>query len=74
VLEAAEVCRRVIDAVDPDSGEGAERAGAVELHAHVQERAAGHHVQLQEPCRHCRDGVPGADAERRRRVGREARH
>ena len=60
--------------VDEAGGLGPAAAGedaAAELEAHVEERAAGHHVELQEPGPPG-EGAPRADAERRR-VGGEAR-
>jgi hypothetical protein len=59
--------------VDPAAASAAAREdAAAELQAHVEERAAGHHVELQEPGA-LGEGAPRADAERRR-VGGEARH
>jgi hypothetical protein len=60
----------VDEAVRADPGAAGEDAAA-ELQAHVQERAAGHQVELQQ-AGPLGEGVPRADAERRR-VGGEAR-
>uniref|UniRef100_A0A804UAU6 Uncharacterized protein n=1 Tax=Zea mays TaxID=4577 RepID=A0A804UAU6_MAIZE len=60
----------VDEAVRADPGAAGEDAAA-ELQAHVQERAAGHQVELQQAGA-LGEGVPRADAERRR-VGGEAR-
>jgi hypothetical protein len=68
MLEVVEVGR-----VDLPAGEDAEVRGVEHLHAHVGQRAAGHHVQLQVAQAARGDGVPGAHAEGGR-VGGEPRH